>query len=71
VARIICVAGPYHGRRMDEVDDSKDRIVLDGAHGPKTYLLRRRPTPNVAIYVSDGATEPEILQSLADLVPAS
>jgi hypothetical protein len=71
VARIICVAGPYHGQRMDEANDSEGRIALDGAYGPKTYLLRYRPTPHVAIYVPDEATEPEILEGLTDLVPAS
>jgi hypothetical protein len=70
VAKIICVAGPYHGQKAEETQDSAGRIVLEGRYGQVEYLLRNRPAPNVAIYVAMGATEQDILRGLTDLVPA-
>jgi hypothetical protein len=69
VAKIIFVAGPYHGKKSEETTELAGRITLQGAHGPVDYILRGRPTPQVSIYVPDGATDEEIRQGLMDLVP--
>ena len=67
MAKVICVAGAYHGHKAEETLESDGRLTLDGTRGTVEYVLRRRQTPVLALYVPAVATEAEIQQGFEDL----